>query len=98
MDGFYVYRPGDVFPRPGISVSAERIKELSGKNNNRGKALIAELVEKSEEAEAKPDKDEPTKEEIEKMPYFGLKALCTKRGIDVKDKKTADLRKALLGE
>ena len=37
-----------------------------------------------------------TRSEIEKMPYFGLKSVATKNGIDVKDKKTAELRALII--
>ena len=44
QDGSHKYDVGDVFPRAGLAVSEERIKELSGSNNKRGRAVI-ELVE-----------------------------------------------------
>ncbi len=42
QDGGYAYEEGDVFPREGLEVSDERIKELSGKKNKRGTPLIIE--------------------------------------------------------
>ena len=37
-----------------------------------------------------------TKEEINSLPFFSLKSIATKYGIDVKGKKTADLRAAII--
>lgn len=42
-DNMHSYNPGDTFPRDGLSVSDERIAELSTANNRRGKPVI-ELV------------------------------------------------------
>ena len=36
------------------------------------------------------------RKEIESMPYFGLKSLATKNGIEVANKKTAELRVELI--
>lgn len=36
------------------------------------------------------------RKEIESMPYFGLKSLATKNGIEVAGKKTAELRGELI--
>ena len=35
------YRAGDEFPRAGVTVSPERLKELSSRDNRRGIPLIA---------------------------------------------------------
>ena len=43
QDGDYPYHEGDFFPRDGITVTADRIKELSGTQNKRGIALIEEV-------------------------------------------------------
>ena len=57
QDKEHPYHPGDTFPRDGIQVSAERLKELSGKDNKQGTPLIEEVKEgasaKKEEAPAK---------------------------------------------
>ena len=37
-----------------------------------------------------------TKEEVEKMPYFGLKALASKHGIDTEGKKAGKLKAELI--
>ena len=58
-DNNHVYNPGDVFPRAGAEVTAERLKELSGSDNKRGEPLI-ELVK------AAPEKDAPAKKPAKK--------------------------------
>ena len=45
QDNRHAYHEGDTFPREGIEVSPERIKELSGDKNKRGIPLIEEIVE-----------------------------------------------------
>lgn len=52
QDGDHPYFPGDEFPRNGIVVSADRIKELSGTQNKRGIALIEEVQEAAEKSAA----------------------------------------------
>ena len=37
---YHEYKVGDVFPRNGLKVSDERIKELAGSANKRGVPLI----------------------------------------------------------
>lgn len=44
QDGGHVYNVGDVFPRSGVSVSAERLEELSTDRNRRHVAVIASDV------------------------------------------------------
>lgn len=39
-DKHYIYRPGDIFPRDGVDVSAERIVELASVNNKMKKPVI----------------------------------------------------------
>lgn len=74
-DNNHVYNPGDVYPREGLTVTDERIKELSGSENKRGEPLIALVEEKPAETEA-----EETKAPAEEKP-----AETKKKG----DKKTA---------
>lgn len=46
-DKNHPYNVGDEFPREGIKVTAERLKELSGSDNKQGVPLI-ELSEKGD--------------------------------------------------
>lgn len=40
QDGDHPYHVGEAFPRDGVDVTEERIKELSGKENRQGVLLI----------------------------------------------------------
>lgn len=40
QDGEYCYRAGEVYPRPGLAVTPERIAELAGSDNRMGYPLI----------------------------------------------------------
>ena len=53
QDNEHPYNVGDTFPREGLAVTADRIKELSTAQNKRGIALIEEVREagKTEEAD-----------------------------------------------
>ena len=53
-DKDHEYRVGDLFPRDGITVSEERIRELAGNDNKRKVPLIEEVEE---------EKDPPVEEE-----------------------------------
>ena len=46
QDGDHPYHVGEAFPRDGVKVTEERIKELSGKENRQGVPLI-EYMEQS---------------------------------------------------
>ena len=61
QDGGHAYNVGDIFPREGVTVSDQRLKELSGAENKRGKALIEAV--KSKKAEAEPEQAEPAEEQ-----------------------------------
>lgn len=47
-DENYPYKVGDTFPRAGIKVSKERLKELSGFENRQKKPLIEEVKDEVE--------------------------------------------------
>lgn len=52
QDNDHPYNDGDIFPREGIEVTENRLKELSGDSNKQGVPLIEEVVEEVETAEA----------------------------------------------
>lgn len=52
QDNDRIYNVGDVFPRNGLTVSADRLAELSSSNNKQGQPVI-ELVEEKVEAPKK---------------------------------------------
>lgn len=45
QDFNHPYKVGDVFPRQGMNVSEERLKELAGSRNKQGKPLIEKVEE-----------------------------------------------------
>lgn len=51
QDFNHPYKVGDTFPRLGMVVTEERLKELSGSNNKQGKPLIEKVEVLVEEAE-----------------------------------------------
>lgn len=91
QDNNHPYDEGDIFPRDGLSVSENRLQELSSTRNRR-KIKLIELVE---------DKQEPpkplTKTEINRMPISELKELALANGIEnTEDMTGAELKKALI--
>lgn len=63
QDNKHPYNVGDVFPREGVEVSEDRLKELSTDKNKRGVVLIEEVVEDTEE-EIPAEEAETTEEDI----------------------------------
>lgn len=91
QDNNHPYDEGDIFPRDGLSVSENRLQELSSTQNRR-KIKLIELVE---------DKQEPpkplTKTEINRMPITELRELALANGIEnTEDMTGAELKKALI--
>ena len=65
---------------------------MTRRNLARKAKRVAEQVVKTEvetEVKTKPD---VTKEQVMSMPYFKVKSVAQANGIDVADKKTAELR------
>lgn len=60
----HIYRVGDEFPHSGADVSAERVAELTSKDNMRGEVLIKAL----QESKIQPDKEETDKVEEVAVP------------------------------
>lgn len=66
QDNRHLYQPGDNFPRAGLKVSGERIKELSSCENKRRVPLIkSEVDEKKSVEEPKPVEPEHTENTTE---------------------------------
>ena len=59
-DNDHVYQPGDVFPREGITVTAERLTELAGSKNKQGVPLIEKVEDTGMNAPEEPDAVSPT--------------------------------------
>ena len=89
QDFNHPYKVGDEFPRLGLKVSEDRLKELSSKKNKQGKPLIEKVTETAEVTY--------TKTEINRMSTAELKELATSKGIEgAKDMTGADLKKVLI--
>lgn len=56
QDKDHLYNEGDPFPREGLEVSEERIKELSSSNNLQGTPLIENKEMEDAIMETKPKK------------------------------------------
>ena len=59
------YNVGDIFPREGVKVSAERLAELASADNRRGRALIELVqttVQKAEKSEEPVEAEEKAAE------------------------------------
>lgn len=88
QDNKYPYNVGDVFPRDGLTVSKERLKELSGSNNKQNKPLIKlveeELPFSDNEIELENDSVDKkyTKSEINRMSTAELQNLAAAKGIE----------------
>ena len=87
------YHVGDIFPREGISVSVDRLTELSTNKNRRKKPLI-KLMEVAVNQEN--DNKTFTKTEINRMPLAELKELAKREGIDADEMKGGEIKTALI--
>lgn len=100
QDFNHPYKVGDVFPRLGMNVTEERLKELSSKNNKQGKPLI-EKVEDDFAKHMNPPVGEGTKEytktEINRMSTAELKEVAKLNGIEnAEDITGGELKKILI--
>lgn len=87
QDNGYPYLEGDVYPRDGLSVTKERIAELSGKNNKQKRPLI----------QKEKEKNRYTRTDINRMPVDELRKLAGETGITGSENMTgADIKKALI--
>ena len=55
QDNNYAYYVGDIFPRNGVEVGAERVAELSSDKNLQGVPLIEEVAEKQKRTRKKKE-------------------------------------------
>jgi hypothetical protein len=58
QDSNHPYNAGDVFPRPGLSVTEERFAELAGSENKQGVPLIKYVEKKTTAKRAKKTAEE----------------------------------------
>lgn len=112
QDFEHPYRVGDIFPRSGMRVSEERLKELSSSNNKQRKPLIKAVEEEplpfsdnditfeekpDEFSTEQPEEKQYTRTEINRMNKAELQELAVNAGIDGADEMTgAELKERLL--
>ena len=93
QDNNHPYDEGDIFPRDGLSVSENRLQELSSTNNKRGIKLIELVEEEQVQEQPRP----LTKTEINRMLTAELKQLAVENGIENAEEMTgAELKKVLI--
>lgn len=107
QDCRHPYNVGDIFPRQGMNVTEERIRELSTSDNRLGKPLIEKSGDDFSKYMNPPTEELPfvtvpqgkayTKTEINRMPTAELKVLAKEKGIDnAEDMTGGELKKALI--
>ena len=74
QDNDYPYYEGDIFPHDGLTVSEERLEELSSNNNKQRKPLIKEVKEEKS--------DELTKTDINRMKTAELREMAINSGVE----------------
>lgn len=57
QDKGFAYHEGDIFPREGLTVSDERIAELSSDKNRKGKPVIVEVKERKKNVDTDLSRD-----------------------------------------
>lgn len=86
QDNEHPYNVEDIFPRDGLTVSDERLKELSGSNNKQHKPLIKFVEEEFSDNDIELEEDSAgkryTKSEINRMSTAELQNLAAAEGID----------------
>ena len=86
QDNDYPYNEGDIFPREGMTVTKERIEELSSANNKQ----LRPLIQKEKE-------NKLTKTDINRMPVDELRKMAMNTGVDGAESMTgSELKKYLI--
>ena len=98
QDSNYAYCVGDIFPRDGMNVNEQRLKELAGEKNQQGRVLIEFVGESATQRDVQTEeKPEYSKTDINRMPVAQLRELAGSNGINGADEMTgAELKKALI--
>ena len=96
QDFNHPYKPGDTFPRLGMKVSEDRLKELSSANNRQKKPLIKADGEDAP-ASKEVEKKEYSKTDINRMSTAELKTLAIEQGVvDASEMTGSELKKVLI--
>lgn len=103
QDFNHAYKVGDEFPRLGLKVSDERIKELSSNKNKQRKPLIKlveDIAEQKIEEISEPITDagvQYTRTDINRMPVERLRKMAINTGVEGADTMTGkELKEYLL--
>ena len=108
QDNNYPYQAGDIFPRGGMKVSEERLKELSGSNNKQHKPLIKAIEDEpisfsddditfEEKPEETTEEKQYTRTDINKMSTSDLQNLAFENGFEnAYDMTGSNLKKTLI--
>lgn len=105
QDNSHPYSPGDKFPRGGMVVTENRLRELSGNGNRQRKPLIKKiqtdeslLAENGEKYQGEQKKDFGyTKTDINRMSASQLQKLASESGIEnANEKNGGELKKILI--
>lgn len=96
QDFNHPYKVGDTFPRLGLKVSEERLKELSSNKNKQKKPLI-QLVKDVEPVEEVKEENGYTKTDINRMSTQDLRTLAVVQGLEnVEEYTGAEIKKMLI--
>lgn len=96
QDFNHPYKQGDAFPRLGMKVSEDRLKELSSANNRQKKPLIKADGEDTP-ASKEVEKKEYSKTDINRMSTAELKTLAIEQGVvDASEMTGSELKKVLI--
>lgn len=104
QDNEYPYNVGDIFPRDGLTVSEERLKELSSSNNKQSKPLIKFVEEEIPFSDNDIEFEEDsagkkyTKTEINRMSTAELQNLAAAEGIENAFETSGNELKKILAE
>ena len=86
QDNDYPYNEEDIFPREGMTVTKERIEELSSANNKQ----LRPLIQKEKE-------NKLTKTDINRMPVDELRKMAMNTGVEGAESMTgSELKKYLI--
>lgn len=100
QDFNHPYKVGDVFPRLGMNVTKERLKELSSENNKQGKPLIEKVEDDFDKLMNPPvvgETKDYTKTDINRMSTAELKEVAKANGIEnAEDITGGELKKILI--
>lgn len=101
QDNGTAYDPGTLYPREGVEVSDDRLRELETGKNKQKKPLIAAIKQLPPKQVVKesPVQKDLTVEELEKMKVTELRELADQNGLEFDAKiKKEDLVTLLLGK